>query len=116
MKFSRLIKESRLFWPDEIAISDGVGKKAFPNLCEVWSASEEHQNEINDWHNIMSWAIFCGFDERARDKIKSDDLSPVKFSEIDLMYVESVFNHNLNVVYPSWPKQMRSQYVNDINS
>ena len=118
MKFSRLFKESRLFWPSEIIISDGELRKGgggfFPTLNRVWDEVEEVQSKINEWHNIMSWAMFCGFHKAACQRLQDGDLSPVKYSEIDRRYIESKMSENLKVVYPSYPKYMRSQYVNDV--
>ncbi len=118
MKFSRLLKESRLFWPSEIDISDGVlqaeGRASFPNLFEIWSKTEESQAQINEWHALMSWAVFCGFHRAASEHLSREDLSPVKFFEIDRKYVALKVYESLKAVYPSYPKQMRSQYKHGV--
>jgi hypothetical protein len=114
VKFSRLLKESRLFWPSEVDISDGViqegGKASFGNLSEVWNKAEESQSRINEWHTLMSWAVFCGFHRAAQERLSNGDLSPLKFSDIDRHYVALKVSESLKMVYPSYPKQMRSQY------
>ena len=120
MKFSRLFKESTLFWPAEIAISDGQlrsdGGGYFPTLNAVWAKVEEAQSQINDWHDLMSWAMFCGFHKAACEHLKNGDLTPVKIAEVSRTYVESIICESLMSVYPSWPKQMRSQYRNNLKS
>lgn len=120
MKFTRLFKESKLFWPAEISISDGQlrseGRGLFPTLNAAWNKAEGSQSKVNEWHELMSWAIFCGFHKAACEHLKNKDFSPVKFSELDRNYIESKLSESLKSVYPSWPKQMRSQYINNVNS
>lgn len=120
MKFSRLYKESKLFWPTEIPIDDGELLKGdggyFPTLSKILRKTEESQNKINNWHQLMSWAIFCGFHKKAVTHLKNGNLSPVKFSELDQSYVESKVSESLRTVYPSWPRHMKAQYVNNAKS
>jgi hypothetical protein len=116
MKFRRLVKESNLFWPSEIIISDGKlhdsGGGYFPALSEVCRKAEDTQQGSNDWHNLMCWAIFCGFHRLACKKFKVNDLSFIKYCDIDFQYVEQKLIESLMGTYPSWPKYMRSQYEN----
>lgn len=120
MKFSRLFKESQLFWPAEIPIDDGYFQGDdggfFPTLSAVWDKSEKLQSQINEWHGLMSWAIFCGLHKAACEHLKNGDLSPVRLVEIDRVYVESKISEAFKSVYPSWSKQMKTQYVNDVKT
>ncbi|WP_226645332.1 hypothetical protein [Microbulbifer variabilis] len=120
MKFSRLIKESRLFWPREISISDGEligeGRGTFPTLLSTWDRVEKLQDRVNEWHEIMSYAIFCGFHKQAIEKLTSGAMPVVTFDEIDFKYVGLKVIEHLSQVYPSWPKSMRHQFVHDIHS
>lgn len=120
MKFSRLFKESKLFWPAEIRIDDGKlrseGGGSFPSLSKVWDEAEFAQSSINEWHSLMSWVIFCGFHKEACNKLAGGDTSPVKLAELEKQYMASKYSESLKIVYPSWPKQMRSQYVDDTRS
>jgi hypothetical protein len=120
MKFRRLLHESKLFWPSEIVISDGKlhdnGGGYFPTLSGVWERAEETQQNLNDWHNLMCWAIFCGYHKLACERLKGDDLTPLQFQNIDFQYVERKLLESLMGSDPSWPKQMRSQYRNDKHS
>ena len=92
MKFSRLKRESALFWPKEIDISDGefVGENGarFPTMIAIKDRVEEHQGTINEWHSIMSWSVFVGYHTAAKEKLKNGDLSKVRFSDIDWSVVE----------------------------
>jgi hypothetical protein len=117
MKFHRLIRESKLFWPSEILISDGSAKNEnegfFPTLNKVWNNAEFKQERINSWHEIMSWAIFCSFHKLACQKVILNDLSPIKFNDIDMSFVEIKFIESLysqNSGKLNWPKQIRRQY------
>ena len=120
MKFSRLLKEGRLFWPSEVRIDDGElrdgGGGYFPTLSKIWDDVEATQSKINEWHNLMSWIVFCGFHKAACERRSSGAASPVKFSELDRRYMASGFAENLHVTYPSLPRHMRSQYVDDTKS
>jgi len=120
MKFSRLIKESRLFWPQEISIVDGelLGENSgnFPTLSSTWDRVEQLQDKVNEWHEIMSYVIFCGFHKQAVDKLTNGDSSAVKFNEINFHYVNLRLQEHLSQVYPSWPRAMRNQYVGDVYS
>lgn len=119
MKFSRLLRESQLFWPSSINISDGELKGSdggyFPTLSKEWNLAEERQQKINEWHDIMSWPIFCGFHKLACEKLKRNDIPLMYFNEIDFDYVESKLLESLNATYPSWSKYMRIQYRNNKN-
>ena len=120
MKFSRLFKESSLFWPAEIRIDDGESKKGggayFQTLSKVWDEVELVQSDINEWHSLMSWIVFCGFHKAACERLSSGNVFPVKFSELDRQYMAERYSENLRVVYPSFPSHMRSQYVDDTHS
>jgi hypothetical protein len=119
MKFSRLKRESALFWPKEIDISDGefVGENGarFPTMIAIKDRVEEHQGTINEWHSIMSWSVFVGYHTAAKEKLKNGDLSKVRFSDIDWSVVERHFSGTL-FGPNNWPRVMRSQYVNDQKS
>lgn len=120
MKFSRLYNESKLFWPSEIPIEDGELREGnggyFPSLSLTWQKAESAQHKINDWHEIMSWVIFCGFYKAACEHLKSGNLSPVKISELDQPYMATRVIESLSIPYGSWPKYMRGQFKNDTTS
>ena len=120
MKFSRLLRESRLFWPHEIRIDDGGVEKGgggyFPTLSAIWDDVEVRQNEINEWHSLMSWIVFCGFYKAACERKKAGNAKTVRFSELDQKYMATKLAENLKAVYPSFPRQMRSQYIDDTKS
>ncbi|MBN58915.1 MAG: hypothetical protein CMI04_14625 [Oceanospirillaceae bacterium] len=120
MKLSRLIRESRLFWPSQVVISDGglgeQGRGYFPTLCGVWDKAEIGQSKINEWHNLMSYVIFCAFHKAAYEKLSSGNKDPVRFDELDRFYMEKRILDHFRSVYPSWPKYMRNNFVNDFKS
>ena len=120
MKFSRLLKESKLFWPSTIRIEDGElraeGGGFFPTLSKVWGEVEVVQSSINEWHGLMSWVVFSGFHSIACSRLAAGNTTQVMFYELEQSYMAAKFNQNLKVVYPSWPKQMRCQYVDDSRS
>jgi hypothetical protein len=123
MKLSRLIRESRLFWPSQVIISDGElgeqGRGYFPTLCGAWDKAELVQSELNDWHDwhdLMSYVIFCAFHKAACEKLSSGNKDPVKFDELDRLYMEKRILDHFRSVYPSWPKHMRNNFINDFKS
>jgi len=120
MKFSRLFKEGILFWPCEIDISDGelIGDEGgyFPLFNKASDEADKRAESINDWHEVMSWAISCGLHKLACEKLKKNDKSPIIISEIDRIYVQSKFSESLFGEHSDWPKQIRRQYVNDLKS
>ena len=119
MKFHRLIKESKLFWPTEIIISDGCidsdNSGYFPTLNVIWNFAEKNQDKINPWHEIMSWAIYCGFHKLACERI-NDKNPTIYFHDLDFKYVELKFTESLymqnrkNKSPLNYPKQIRRQY------
>lgn len=119
MKLTRLIKQSRLFWPREISILDGrllgEGRGVFATLDATYERVELRQSRVNEWHEIMSYAIYCGFHKRAMEKMASGSASIVRFDDIDFEYVALKVNAHLSQVYPSWPRWMKRQFVNDIH-
>lgn len=117
MKFSRLLKESRLYWPSQVSIEDGElkdnGGGFFPTLSKTWDRSELLQNEVNEWHSLMSWVIFCGFHRAACESLRSGSTNPVRYSDLNRQYMQGRLQESLQATYPSWPKHMRSQFRAD---
>ncbi len=114
MKFSRLIRESKLFWPKEIDISDGEiikkGSARFPTLSEVRERAAENQCLINEWHGLFNWCVFVGYHSAARHKIERGEADIVRLSEIDWDLVESHLLETLNSTENWWPRRFKRQF------
>lgn len=117
MKFSRLFREASRFWPATIDISDGDLREAgggyFPDLSRANAIAEEHASHWSEWHQVMVWAIFCGLHRQAIRAFGAG-VKTISRNEIDQSYVESKFSESIFAVHPSYPRQIRRAYVNDL--
>jgi hypothetical protein len=120
MKFSRLLREGKLFWPHKIYVGDGELQEEdgvyFPTLSDAWNKAEELENNLNEWHELMSWAIFCGAHKLACEALKLGGVEYIYIKDIDHNYVQTQFSESLLGIHSGWTKQTRTQYVNDYNS
>ena len=118
MKFSRLRKEGKLYWPSEIDISDGIlhenGGARFTKMVEIEERSSDLAMKINEWNHIFSWSIYVGFHHLAKERLKSNQGQTIKYTEIDWAVVESHFFRSLDPSDNQRPRVFRSQYINDL--
>ena len=118
MKFTRIFKETMLFWPSTIDISDGEllndNSASFPTLSQVWDKAELSAGRWSEWHQLMVWAIFCGLRKLAMEELSKGSVA-IKKNKIDVKYVEKKFSENLFTnAQPCYPRQMRRAYKNDL--
>ena len=118
MKFSRIFKETMLFWPSKINISDGKilesNKASFPALNNAWESAEVHAEIWSEWHQLMVWAIYGGLHRLAKEELGKGE-SIISKKDIDIRYVEKKFSDNLFTnIEPGYPRQMRRAYINDL--
>src|SRR5690625_703014 len=114
MKFSRLKRESKLFWPGEVDISDGKlgseGTVQFPTLAATQERAEKQQCAINEWHSLFNWCVYVGYHAAAKSKLESDHFQSVYYSEIDWKLVEAHLIGTLSQPSSYWPKHMKRQF------
>ena len=120
MKFSRIYRETKLFWPSSVLINDGElrssGGGYFPSLSKAWDKAEESAEKWSEWHQLMVWAIFGGFHSLAIREFEKGSLRIMK-KDIDCRYIEEKFAENLFTdTQPGYPRQMRRAYKNDLKS
>jgi len=118
MKFSRIFKETKLFWPSTIEISDGEqrddGSAIFPCLVHAWEKAEISAEKWSELHQLMVWAIYGGLHRLAKNEY-ANGASKIEKSNIDVKYVENKFSENLfTKIEPMYPKQYRNIYKNDL--
>jgi len=118
MKFSRIFRETARFWPSSIDISDGElregGGGYFPKLSKHCANAEDYAAHWSDWHQVMVWAIFCGLHRKAVHSFKAGEKT-IRRDEIDKAYVEFKFSESIFSNEPSYPRQFRKSYVNDLS-
>lgn len=108
----------KLFWPKVIDISDGElrndGGGYFPILSQAWNKAEASTDKWSEWHQLMVWALFCGYHKLACESL-SNNQTKILFSDIDKKYVEQKLSESLfATTEPNYPRQMRRAYKNDI--
>jgi len=112
MKFSRILKETRLIWASKINITDGTLSEEggyFPQLSAEWDLAEERVSSLNEFNELMVWAIFCGLHKLAIETLKSGG-NEISIKNIDLPYVEHKFAESLK----NYERALRNSYVNDL--
>jgi hypothetical protein len=117
MKFSRVFRESARFWPATIDISDGElregGGGYFPILSKACTNAEDYALSWSEWHQVMVWAIFCGLHKQAVQAFGTGQ-KIIHRDEMDKSYVEFKFSESIFAIHPSYPRQIRRAYVNDL--
>ena len=111
MKLSRLIKESRLFWPKTVITSDAIesGNNGirFPTLISAQEKAEAEQEKINHWHELVNWAIYVAYHTLAKESYLSGGKMEVNFDDIDRRLVASHIRSTLSNSYHNWPRNIR---------
>lgn len=112
MKFSRILKETRLIWASKINITDGTLSEEggyFPQLSAEWDLAEKRVSSLNEFNELMVWAIFCGLHKLAIETLKSGG-NEISIRNIDHRYVEHKFAESLK----NYERALRNSYVNDL--
>jgi len=114
MKLSRLKKESRLFWPDKVDISDGImnknGSIRFPNLASIQDKTEIEQSSLNIWHDLINWSIYVGYVNAAKIKYLAGEELVVYYKEIDWELVASHAISTLSSSDNMWPGYLKKRF------
>ena len=118
MKFSRVYKESKLFWPSTVFVGDGElregGGGFFPTLSEVWRNAELSGEKWSEWHQLMVWAIFGGYHDLAIQALK-EGKTHIHKKDLNAKSIEKTFSENLfTPTAPCYPRQMKRAYKNDL--
>ena len=114
MKFSRIFKETKLIWASKINVADGKLSKEggyFPQLSFEWDLAEKRASSLNEFNELMVWAIFCGLHKLAIETLKSGG-NEISIKKIDRRYVEYKFFESLK----NSERALRNSYVNDLKS
>lgn len=118
MKFSRAYRQTKLLWKSDISIVDGKLLESdggfFPELNKAWDEAELRAESWSEWHQLMVWAIYCGLHKLARESL-SIKKEAIKLGDVDIRYIEKRFSESLfSNTIPTYPRQMRRAYKNDI--
>ncbi|CAM4419945.1 hypothetical protein [Pseudoalteromonas ostreae] len=112
MKFSRIFKETKLIWASKINIADGTLSETgdyFPQLSSEWDLAQERVTSLNEFNDLMVWAIFCGLHKLAIETLKAGG-TEIYIKNINRGYVEFKFSESLK----NYEKRLRNSYINDI--
>ena len=112
MKFSRIFKKSKLMWPTQIDITGGKLTDTggnFAQLNAAWDLAEKRVTSLNEYNDLMVWAIFCGLHKLAKETLKSGG-TEININKINLKYVEFKFWESLK----HQPKCIKNVYINDL--
>ena len=99
-------------WPTQIDITDGILSGTggnFSKLGAAWDLAEERVKSLNEFNDLMVWAIYCGLHKLAMETLKSGD-TEIKINNINLKYVEYKFWESLKYQ----PNCIKKAYVNDL--
>jgi hypothetical protein len=118
MKFSRIYKQTKLLWKSDISIVGGKLLESnggfFPELNKAWDEAELRAELWSEWHQLMVWAIYCALHKLACESL-SIGKETIKLADVDVGYVEWKFSESLfSNTRPTYPRQMRRAYKNDI--
>ena len=119
MKFSRLMRESKLFWPATIRVDDGVEAGSdgarFPQLIIAQEKAEAAQDKINEWHSLINWSINVGFHTIAKRALKNGS-TIVHYKDIDQKVVVNHLKGTISSEYNSWPRSIKRSIEFDATS
>lgn len=101
MKFEKIYRESILFWPNTIDISDGkfieeTNGFYLKNLSSAWNKAEELAS--NEWQDLMVWTLFKMIHTKAEENFKKGVLY-VDIQSLDLEELKSKYLEDLQEEY-----------------
>ncbi|MEL0633997.1 hypothetical protein V6237_14530 [Pseudoalteromonas carrageenovora] len=112
MKFSRIFKETKLIWASKINITGGTLSENggyFAQLSAEWDLAEERASSLNQFNELMVWAIFCGLHKLAIETLKLGG-NEVSIKNVDRFYVQYKFAESLK----NYERALKNSYVNDL--